>query len=478
MTGSTTTLRPVQVIAYSAVIWPMLVGAAPVNVFLTPYYSQILGFSLASVGLVMLYGRIFDMCTSIVVGYLSDKTKSRLGRRRPWIIGSVPVFLIAVWLISVPGPDMTMTRLALYLSLFYIAFTGAYVPYLTQGSEITADQSERTSINLLQGAIILAGIVSSVALPFIFLDKRTEPWRMALGRLLADAHVGRLGGLIDLLMTPAIVGPANFGRSMLLMAIVTSIALPLFVAVYLYFVRGPALAESKALKSPASFMAAFRNPVFQKFAIGHFFIQTAMFANQSLIAFILIFSLRIPDMLLVVILVETVFSIICTPLWGRLVRRIGRPRSIAVGAFTKALGFVALWFVPPGNETALICAALVIALPGQSLVMLPYLVAADAAEYAEWRTGKESHGLHVSVVSFIIKLGWVLGALSVSAAGLFGFSPSHPVNSAWSLAMLKFLGIGLPILLLIAGGLLVSRFPITTARHVAIRARLERRAFR
>jgi Na+/melibiose symporter-like transporter len=107
--------------------------------------------------------------------------------------------------------------------------------------------------------------------------------------------------------------------------------------------------------------------------------------------------------------------------------------------------------------------------------MAPYLVAADCADYASWKNRSESRAIHVSIVSVIVKLGSLSAAASVVMAGLLGFDPKLAVQPLATIHLLKALGLFIPFVCLLAGGVIVMTHPITRRRQTAIQRRLDRR---
>ena len=73
---------------------PIQMAAVPVAAFVPNYYAQDLGVSLAAVGLVLLLSRSFDAITDPLIGWLSDRTKTRWGRRRVWMLAAVPILML------------------------------------------------------------------------------------------------------------------------------------------------------------------------------------------------------------------------------------------------------------------------------------------------------------------------------------------------------------------------------------------------
>ena len=116
--------------------------------FLLFYYTDYVNVSAVTIGTIMLLSRIFDGVTDLVMGIIVDRTKSRYGKCRPWILRmSIPFALAGILLFSVP-PGLGETTKLVYIFITYnlvssVIYTAINVPYATLNSLITQDQYER-----------------------------------------------------------------------------------------------------------------------------------------------------------------------------------------------------------------------------------------------------------------------------------------------------------------------------------------------
>ena len=88
---------------FAALAIPLAGAGLPLAVYLPPYYAQELGLGLGAVGLIFMLSRVWDAATDPLVGVLSDRTRSRFGRRKPWIAAGAPLFALATAAIFAPG---------------------------------------------------------------------------------------------------------------------------------------------------------------------------------------------------------------------------------------------------------------------------------------------------------------------------------------------------------------------------------------
>lgn len=85
-----------QLVAYSAPAAPIAALGLPIVVYLPPFY-QSLGLSLGVVGAIFMLGRFWDVITDPILGIVSDRVTTRWGRRRHWLVLSVPIYALPPW---------------------------------------------------------------------------------------------------------------------------------------------------------------------------------------------------------------------------------------------------------------------------------------------------------------------------------------------------------------------------------------------
>ena len=96
-----------QLASYAFTEMPLAMAATPMALFIAPFYSRDMGLSLAAVGTILMLARISDVLTDPLIGQLSDRTRSRWGRRKPWIFLGAPLLLLSVWMLFVPTSPVT-----------------------------------------------------------------------------------------------------------------------------------------------------------------------------------------------------------------------------------------------------------------------------------------------------------------------------------------------------------------------------------
>ena len=164
-------LKRSTIFYYGIAELPLYMMLIPIVVMIPNYYAQDLGISLAVLAALPIATRLFDAFTDPLIGRLSDLTRTRWGRRRPWIVASAPLIMISIYKLCMPEPPVGMGYLLGWLIVFWTGWTMFLIPYFAWAAELTPDYHERsvvTGFRSMMGVAgqLLAQIVPVVALVF------------------------------------------------------------------------------------------------------------------------------------------------------------------------------------------------------------------------------------------------------------------------------------------------------------------------
>ena len=184
-----------RLVRFSAIAIPASAAALPIGVYLPTIFARDFGLSLGSIGLVFLLGRLWDAVTDPVVGALSDRTRSRFGRRKPWIAAGGALFLAAALFLFFPAAGVTPLYLGVVLFFFYRGWTAMQIPFLAWSGEISGQYHQRTRIATYQTVVGAAALFVTLVLPAIADQIRPGDGRLQLalmGALVLTATVPAL----------------------------------------------------------------------------------------------------------------------------------------------------------------------------------------------------------------------------------------------------------------------------------------------
>ncbi|MGB0921541.1 MAG: MFS transporter [Alphaproteobacteria bacterium] len=421
--------------------------AFPLAVHLPTFYSKYHALDFALVGIIIALSRLTDVFTDPLIGMWSDKTRTRIGRRKPFILVGVPLYLAAIWLLFVPIEGLVgPAYLFICVAALYLAHTLTDLPYKAWGAELTPNYSERS---------------------------RVTGWREGFG----------LGGLVLALVIPlamVLVGFEDLPSWMLGMAIISVIGLPILFFVTLVTIKEPtpeALADAQQMKWLEGLKIVFRNPHFTKLLWASILLVTSGTMTATLGFPFITTVLGVPEAdYPYYILAYYAGSTIAIPFWLRLSDKIGKHKAITI-----AVAWLSLWSLPIPFllEAPIGWFILCMMMKGSTvgaLALLPPSMAADVVDYDTVQSGEQRSGLYFSLWGMIYKASVAVGVvLATSITASVGFSPAnefHDDTTRFVVAFCYSLG---PALIALIAVPTIWRFRITKQVQEDLRRDIEAR---
>lgn len=439
-------LLPSRLAAFSALTVPVTAAQLPILNFLPAIYAQQFGISLAALGSIFLLERLWGAFADPVVGALSDRTRSRFGRRRPWIAAGVAVFGLAALALFFPPEGVSPLYLGVALFTFYMGFSMIQIPYLAWAGEISGKYRERTRV-----ATFTTVASSTALLLVIFLPALIDQLSLGGDRL----KLATMGGFVLLSLLPA--------------AWFTLRAFP----------EAPAPVSVPAAR--LGFMATLRMIAGEKLLFRVILSDLAVTFGQgvrnTLLLFVVSAYMGLPEWGATLMLSQYVFGIAAGPIWMQVAGRIGKHRAAIAGELVQVAINLGLLALTPGNLSLLIGLTVAQGLAqGSGNLMLRAMVS-DIADQHRLRTGQDRAALFFSAFSISMKAGMALAVgVALPLVGLAGFDPAAEHHSATGLsALLMTFALG-PALAHLCSAALLRGFTLDEAAHEAIQQELERRA--
>jgi Na+/melibiose symporter-like transporter len=431
-----------SLLAYAGPAIPLRILLMQLVVYVPPFYAAEMGLEIATIGLIFFLARGWDALIDPLVGNLSDRTRSRWGRRKPWMAVGTPLLIVSLWAFCQPAEGVGFGYLAVTAFLFYVAMTAVDIPYMSWGPELSRDYSQRTRIIGYREAGGMLGTVLATALPLFFL-------------------AGTNPSLREILQV---------------FVVAITIVLPITVVIALWRTPQGAFIDSGRVTLRQALAGVRGNAPFLRLAAGVFAFWLAGGVFNALVLFMVEHSLELPNSsFLWFVFAQYTAGIAMLPLAVRLGNRIGKHRALIFGALV-FMGLAPVFMV---IETANFQQALLVfiamgAVTSFIWVMPPALVA-DAVEYGMLRGGADDPAIYMSVYYFMQKMAMAAGVgLALPLAGAMGFNPAVEVTEA-GLRGLNFICLILPFLLALPGAALLLHYPIDQRRHLVIRRWLARR---
>ncbi len=441
-------------LGYGFLAFPLAATVLSLQVFLPTYYAQATGLSLTMIGGVLLIARLWDTVTDPIVGYLSERTPARFGRRRLWVLIGSPLIAISVWMLFQPPEDPSAFYLLGWAIVIYLAGTAVVVPTYAWGAELSPDYNERSRIS---GARVLFGLLGSLA-------ALTLP--LALGH---DTDAAPAGGAS---------ATENLGLILQSNSLMIVASLVLAVAICCLFV--PDTGKSKLPKGSvlASFSLFKQAPPVRQLMISYLLNGIANALPATLFLLFATHVLGAADQAGFLLVVYFGVCALSVPLWVLASRRWSKHAAWRIAMTAACLAFVWVPFLGSSDTTAFLVIVIATGVAAGADLVLPAAIQADLVDWDEDKTGYRRTGIFFAVWGTASKLTFAIAiGLAFPLLDLAGFTATGE-NGTGELLVLSLLYGGLPVALKISAVLLMRNYPITRAVHEEIRQRLTQRQVR
>jgi len=428
---------------FTSLAIPLYAAAQPMVAFVPAILAKDYGIPLTGLGLVYLIGQVVNSLLDPVIGTLSDRTRSRFGRRRPWIAGGGLLFLIGISMLFFPPPGIGLLWVSIGVSCYYAGHSITHTALLAWSGEISGNYNERTRIASQFTLLSSAALVLTLLLPAIADQVRPDdgPLRLTL-----------FGTLVLVTVLPALL--------------LTLTAAPDRAA--------PADTEPFALGK--SIKAIVGNPLLLRVLAADAAVTAGQGVRTALLLFIITIYFHRPEWAAGFFLLQYSFGVLAGPIWQRIGVRLGKGRAAVLAETTQAVINLGLVFLTPDRFGLMMALAIAQGLSqGSGNLMLRSMVA-DIADLHRAETGEDRVGLFYSVFSVSMKLGAALAfGIALPLVAAFGFDPKAATNTPEALnALLLVFALG-PALAHTLAATLVARFPLDASRHAEIRRQIEAR---
>lgn len=403
-----------------------------IQVYLLKFYTDVCGLRPGIAGLVLALGTIWDAISDPLLGAVSDNTKSKWGKRRPFIFIGAPLLALCFVALFTPPQFETQFATAGYLLGVYLlvntAMTVLSVPHMALGGELSSDPAQRTSIFGWRFLFANIGLFLAILLPAIYAaeDGVGAPQRATIWIALL------------LVCSAAITVKSTAGRDVSGGGKTFS---------WRFFLIG----MRRCLTNKPFW------PLLLAFVVGS--MGRTLNASIALFYYELRLQLSEKDVFLVILLPFTFVISVSIIFWTLLARQIGKKKAAFWGILGLGLLTTAVYPTLPAGRLMF---PLLVGIVGGFLVGAVFLLDAmvtDIADYDEWKTGNKSDGLYFGFWRLSSKLARALG---LAASGLIletiGFVPLAPEQTPeFTQALAWLFGPGVGVFFMAAAGILVTQ---------------------
>lgn len=428
--------------AYAAPAVPLSMLLFQVIIYIPTLYAAEGGLSIAAVGVAFFLVRLFDAFIDVGVGRLSDRTRSRWGRRKPWMLIGMPLLVGTTWLLGVPPAGAGIGYLMAAALSFYATFSMVMIPFMSWGGELSRDYAQRTRINAIREGGSIIGLIAGTVLPIIVLRK-AEP---------------------------------SLHEISFVFVVAVMVMLPIATVLALRRTPQGAFFESAPQSLWKALGAARRNKPLCRLLLGVLFMLLGFSVFNALAIFMVNQTLKMPNSaMLWFILSMYLASFAAVPMTVKLADRFGRHR-VLVGTTAASLAALPLFIaVPNGAFVPALLLFVFLGLCTTASYVLPPALVSDAIDYGVLKGANDDAALYMGLYHFVQKVGTAGGVgIALPLAGLLGFH-ADGANTAHGLHALDEVALVLPFFVALPGVWMLFDYPLTRARHDVVARCLKRR---
>lgn len=434
--------------AFAAPCLPLAGLGLPLVVYLPEYYVSDLGLSLSVVGAAFLLVRLADILLDPILGGVMDRTRTRIGRFRPWLAAAAPVLMVAAYALFMAKPGVGPLYLWVWLVVGYVGYSMAVLSQTAWGAVLSPDYQQRS---------------------------RIYGWWQA----------GNVVGMILVLLLPPILGivfEGDHAAGIRAMGWFIIILLPLTFLLAIGVVGETNVPPARHEAGLRQYLGLLKRPSVRMLLIADLLMGLAPGIAGALFFF---FFERIKGFdkatAGVLLLVYFVAALLGSPIWPALARKMGKHRALAVASVVYAVVQVASVFTPANqggfgfNAPTLVGMAILVlaGLPYSAAPLLVRSMMADIGDEERLASGVDRTGLLYAVVNGTVKLGYALAIGVFLLLSWLGFDPKVP-SAQGDTALITMYAVAPAVLGLLVCAVIL-RYPLDATAHAEIRRQLDER---
>ncbi|HEY9768716.1 MAG TPA: MFS transporter [Coleofasciculaceae cyanobacterium] len=505
--------------------------------FLLYFFTNVAGLPAGLAGSILAIGKIGDAINDPIAGILSDRTRTRWGRRIPWMLfGTIPfgIFFFLQWIVPQFSNDTTVNNWCLFAYyvvigiLFNIAYTVVNLPYTALTPDLTLDYNERTNLNSFRFAFSIGGsILSLVLATFIFQAYPDDPKQQYLvlgvvtslisvvaifwctfriqergaspilnqqGKKVFGFVLAVIGAIGLVYGIAQLTNDTSNGSLYGICGILFGLEFIAFALTLIFAKTESHLSSSEAIAIRNKADSVPTTPIKEQLKIA--------FANKAFLYVIGIYlcswlAVQLTASILIYFVVswmgmnEAAFPIVAIAVqgvalvmlffWQLVSEKLGKKGVYYLGMIIWIIAQAALFLIQPGQITLLYIAAIMAGVGVSVAYLIPWSMIPDVIDSDELSTGERREGIFYSFMVLLQKFGLALALFLVGQAlefsGFIQQIPGEPipVQPESALLAIRIAIAPLPTVFLIIGLVLTYFYPITKEVHADIRLQLQAR---
>jgi Na+/melibiose symporter-like transporter len=438
------TLSTSRIWIYGSLGFPLALLGYPLGIWLPRAYATYIGIATETVGVILVVASVFDAMTDPVMGFASDRFRTRWGRRRVWVFVGAPFLLLALVYLLNPSVGNTALYLGGWFVFLRIGTTMTGTPYLAWGAELSGEYHTRTRIVGVREVFVLLGLIGAAAVPAIVEEIHGADTTAVMVLNAYTWPVVILLPFLTVLVVARVPEPepsAREGR------------VPFTASLALMY-RNKLFLRLIAIELCIAGGEAFRN------ALSLFFMQDYIGVPRAGTLYLVYFGM----------------GLVAIPFWSYLARVFGKHRSLSGAIVFVSVVSISIFNLHHGQLTAFY---VLFALKGfcfGSFAYLPRAMMADVIDLDTLRSGDARTGGYFAILGFMSKLALSVGGLALIALSWVGYDTGKgAVHDAHALTWLAILYAIVPTVSFMFGLYLCWTWPLTRTKHARLQRLLETR---
>ena len=417
-----------------------------IGAYFAIFMTDVVGVTPAIVAIALFIGKTWDYINDPLIGYLSDRTRSRWGRRRPFLLFGVIPFALTFMFLWWKPPFEGQTALVVYYTVMFIIYDAANtfvsMPYFALTPELTENYDERTELTGYRMFFSIVGGLISFVIPMMIIGQMT---------------------------------PANTDN-VFTMGIIFGIASAAPLLLVFFGTREkPYFAHLERPKLFDSLKAALKNRPFVFSAVIYLFTWSSMAILEANLLFYIKYVVQRENMSEVIMGTIFVVAMFSLPLWDWISKKFNKRLAYIYGIAFWAVVQILLITVTATSSLAYLMVLCVLAGIGVGAAhVLPWAMIPDAIEVDELKTGERHEGMFYSLVTLMGKVANSIAVpLALAVLDLSGYIPNAAIQPKSTLTGIRMVVGPIPALLLLGGIIFAIFYPLSRDEHHQVVQELE-----
>lgn len=430
--------------AFAMASMPAAALGLPLSVYLPNYYASHLGLNLALVGTIFSAIRLIDILFDPIIGVAIDATQTPFGRFRPWMLASIPILMLSVYMIFMAPVGATFAYLLVWLLVMYAGYSMVVLGHAAWAAALAPKYHQRSRIYGIMQATGVPATVTVLALP---------PILAATGSSAVETGIHAMGWFIVA-------------------------AIPLTVALCVFAVREPSRVEARERLGWRDYYSLLARPSMLRVLASDLFLALGPAITGVLYLFFFMQVLRYTRTQTGLLLLLYIFAgIVGAPFWAQIAKRQGKHRTVMTACVLYAFAQAIVFFQPPGNLIFMIPGMFFAGFVVSAFTFLIRAMIADISDEVRLDIGKDRTALLYALITATSKIGSTIASgIVFPTIYFFGFNPKEGVvNTPEALDALTACYVIVPVLTMFVGAAWLWGYKLDEKTHDGIREELRLR---